>query len=128
LALARKQDDVRLQERIAGALATSGASAAVMRVQRMSGRRPYAIFFAPVAAGPPSSRIRPALCVVITDPEAKRDVPIDRLQDLFGLTESESRLTALRQRLHQRRRPLKLPPTCLMPAEESPAATTPARS
>ncbi|HZM60260.1 MAG TPA: helix-turn-helix transcriptional regulator [Vicinamibacterales bacterium] len=95
LMLARKQDDVRLQERIAAGLATNGASAAVMRVQRMSGRRPYAIFFAPVAAGPPSSRIRPALCVVITDPEAKRDVPIDRLQDLFGLTESESRLTAL---------------------------------
>ena len=61
----------------------------------MSGRRPYAIFCAPLAARPWSARLRPALCVVITDPETKRDVPLDRLQDLFGLTEVEGRLAAL---------------------------------
>ena len=84
LVLVRKQDDVRLQERIAAALATRSGPAAVMRVQRTSGRRPYAIFCAPVAARPSSAFIRPSLCVVITDPETKRDVPLDRLQDLFG--------------------------------------------
>lgn len=69
LALGRRQDDTRLQELIAAALATTGVPATVMRVQRLSGRRPYAVFCARVAARPSSSRVRPALCVVITDPE-----------------------------------------------------------
>jgi DNA-binding CsgD family transcriptional regulator len=94
LTLGQKSDDIRLQDMIVRTL-SEGACARAIAVQRRSGRRPYAVFLARVSGRPSSSRIRPALCVVITDPETKRDVPLDRLQDVFGLTEAEGRLAAL---------------------------------
>ena len=96
LALTRKQDDAKLQELVAQVLATRGSSAAAMRALRVQGRRPYAIFVARLTTSHSlASRPRPTLCIVVTDPDAKRELPLDRLQAIFGLTESESRLAAL---------------------------------
>jgi DNA-binding CsgD family transcriptional regulator len=68
----------------------------VMRVNRPSGKRPYTILVAPVSRKyPVLSTLRPAICVVITDPEAEIPLPAHRLQSAFGLTAAEARLTAL---------------------------------
>jgi DNA-binding CsgD family transcriptional regulator len=98
--LARKQDHDRLQTLIAQVLsAGSSASASAggaMRAARPSGRRPYAILVTPTSRHYPAlSTLRPAVCVVITDPDCQRPLPNDRLQAVFGLTEAEARLGAL---------------------------------
>jgi DNA-binding CsgD family transcriptional regulator len=95
-ALTRKQDDSRLQELIARAVGIRGVPASVMRAARLPGKQPYAIFLARLSGrSAQSSRLRPSVCVVITDPEFKRSVPLDRLHAIFGLTEAEGRLASL---------------------------------
>lgn len=96
----RKQDHDRLQGLIARAL--SGVTSpdvcpgGVMRVPRPSGKRPYTIGVAAVSPRyPVLSVFRPAVCVVITDPDAQRLLPIQRVQAAFGLTEAEARLASL---------------------------------
>jgi DNA-binding CsgD family transcriptional regulator len=39
--------------------------------------------------------LRPAVCVVIVDPETDTSVPLGRLQAVLGLTGAEARLAAL---------------------------------
>jgi DNA-binding CsgD family transcriptional regulator len=73
VALTHKHDDSRLQDLIARALNAKGAGSA-MRVLRLAGKRPYGI---------------------VTDPDTKRALPPDRLQEVFGLTEAEGRLASL---------------------------------
>ena len=95
-ALVRQQDDVRLQELISRTLVTKSLPPSVMRAMRLTGKQPYAIFLARLSARLVSaSRMRPSVCVVITDPESTRSVPVDRLQAIFGLTEAEGRLASL---------------------------------
>jgi DNA-binding CsgD family transcriptional regulator len=96
----RKQDHDRLQGLIARAL--SGVTSpdvcpgGVMRVPRPSGKRPYTIGVAAVSPRyPVLSVFRPAVCVVITDPDAQRLLPTQRVQAAFGLTEAEARLASL---------------------------------
>jgi DNA-binding CsgD family transcriptional regulator/PAS domain-containing protein len=99
IALLRRQDHERLQRLIAQVLAASASSTdagGAMRVSRPSGKRPYAILVTPISRRYFAlSTVRPAVCIVVTDPDAQRSVPSYRLQAAFGLTDAEARLAAL---------------------------------
>jgi DNA-binding CsgD family transcriptional regulator len=86
-----------LQRLVAQALSPIGPSGAVpggtMRAARRSGRRPYAVFVSRVPARAPAlSVLRPAVCVVITDPDRPQTLHTERLQAAFGFTDAEARL------------------------------------
>jgi len=94
------QDDERLQALVASALSPlvspGAAPGGVMRISRPSGKRPYAAVVSAVSGKYPAlSVLRPAVCVMITDPEAEQDTPHSRLQAIFGFTAAEARLAAL---------------------------------
>ena len=98
LVLARKQDNDKLQTLIAGVL--SGAAlqgvGGVMRAPRPSGKRAYGILVAPIAGRYPGlTAFRPAVCIIITDPETRTPLPSHRLRGAFGFTEAEAMLAAL---------------------------------
>ena len=94
--LVRKQDNARLRALIGCALNGGTSRGAAMRAFRPSGKRPYGIFVAPIARRLPApSACRPAVCVVITNADLRRDLPIDSLRGVFDLTEAEGRLAAL---------------------------------
>ena len=98
ISLLHKSENERFQALITQALSlllAHGAGAA-MRASRPSGKRPYLVLVSPVSRRYPAlSALRPAVCVVITDPEAQKPLPIHRLRAAFGLTEAEARLAAL---------------------------------
>lgn len=97
--LARKHDNDKLQALIAGVLSVAappGTCGGVMRALRPSGKRAYGILVAPIASRYPAlMTFRPAVCIVITDPEARASLPLDRLRGGFGLTEAEAMLAAV---------------------------------
>jgi len=100
VAMLRRQDNDRLQCLIAQALAPIAAAAnspgRVMRALRPSGKRPYVIFVAPVSRQYFSlATLRPAVCILISDPDSRMALPVNRLQAAFGLTGAEARLAAL---------------------------------
>jgi DNA-binding CsgD family transcriptional regulator len=100
IALANKQDNSKLQSLIAQALCRDGSRASVsggsMRAHRPSGKRPFGIFISPLSRGYPAMALfRPAVCVVITDPDHRPLLPIPQLQTAFDLTEAEARLASL---------------------------------
>jgi DNA-binding CsgD family transcriptional regulator len=67
-----------------------------MRIPRPSGKSPYNVAVAPVSGRYQAlSTLRPAVCIVITDPDAQQPLPGVRLQNLFGLTKAEARLAVL---------------------------------
>ena len=93
-----RRDNDRLQGLIAQALspvALPSASVA-MRAERPSGKRPYAILVAPVSKEYPAlSALRPAVCVIISDPESRKPLPAHQLHAVFGLTPAEGQLAVL---------------------------------
>ena len=96
----RKQDHDRLQgliARVLSAVTSPGVCpGGVMRVLRPSGKRPYTILVAPVSRRyPVLSVLRPAVCIMITDPDEQRPLPSRRVQAAFGLTQAEARLASL---------------------------------
>jgi len=98
--LRRREDHDRIQALIARAIAPISsaldAPGAIMRAARPSGKRPYTILVAPVAKQHSLlSTFRPAVWVVISDPESEKPLPSARLRTAFGLTEAEARLGAL---------------------------------
>jgi len=96
ITLARKQDNTRLRSLMTRALTAGTSSGAAMRAVRPSGKRPYGIFVAPITRRISSpSALRPAVCVVITNADIQRELPIDSLRGVFDLTEAEGRLAAL---------------------------------
>jgi DNA-binding CsgD family transcriptional regulator len=67
-----------------------------MRASRPSGKRAYMVLVSPMRRQSPKlSNFRPAVSVVIADPDAKDSMPVDRLQRAFGLTAAESKLAVL---------------------------------
>jgi DNA-binding CsgD family transcriptional regulator len=65
----------------------------VMRATRPSGRRPYGIWVAAVAQSPAAlTAFRPAVWVLINDPERPTGPPASHLQSLFGMTQAEAKL------------------------------------
>jgi DNA-binding CsgD family transcriptional regulator len=117
IGLLRAHDNARLQGLIACAVGRSGPpplghrslgdggpgrrslgeGGRSMRALRSSGRRPYGFLVVPLSQpdrDPARALFRPAVCIVITDPDGARTLPVERLQDAFDLTEAEGRLAA----------------------------------
>jgi DNA-binding CsgD family transcriptional regulator len=93
----RNNDDLQGLMTRAIATGTSKSSAGgTMSAVRPSGKRPYGILVTPVSRRYPAlSTLRPAVCVVITDPDQPRSLlPASRLRAVFGLTDGEARLAA----------------------------------
>jgi len=95
----RKQDHDKLHGLIAQALsavASPDGCGGVMQTGRASGKRPYVILVCSLSRQFPAlTSVRPAVCVVITDPDAQKPLPEDRIQSVFGLTAAEARLASL---------------------------------
>jgi DNA-binding CsgD family transcriptional regulator len=95
IALTRTSDNTRLQGLIGRTLSPGESPGSSMRALRPSGKPPYGLL---VAAVPTRDRtpstLRPAVCVLITDPDGNRVLSVDRLREAFDLTEGESRLAA----------------------------------
>jgi DNA-binding CsgD family transcriptional regulator len=119
IGLLRATDNTRLQALIARAVGSGelaaperrspgedglgrrslGEGGRSMRAQRPSGRRPYGFLVAPLLQRERDGAVdraafRPAVCIVIADPDGARTLPLERLQDAFDLTEAEGRLAA----------------------------------
>jgi len=95
LALLRQSDDAKLRQLIGEALNLEGRSTGVMWAARPSCKRDYSILVAPLSRDTNvMATARPAVCVVITDPESQPVVSEDRLRSLFALTPAEARLAA----------------------------------
>jgi DNA-binding CsgD family transcriptional regulator/PAS domain-containing protein len=97
IVLCRALDDRRLQRLIAEALKTSDGMDAppggAMLAKRPSRKRPYSILVSPLSRATfAMTRLRPAACIVIADPEKSGTLPSDRLRTLYGLTPAEARL------------------------------------
>jgi DNA-binding CsgD family transcriptional regulator len=75
---------------------STSAPGVLMRVPRPSGKRPYSLFLVPIARHRPVwLGETPAVCIIVTDPEAQQKLPIPAIQAGFGLTRSEAELAAL---------------------------------
>jgi DNA-binding CsgD family transcriptional regulator len=99
IALLHRGHDAVLQEFITELLPGGGSAAngkaRAMRASRPSGKRPYGILVTAMAAQYSAlSVMRPAVCVVVSDPDAEGIVPSDCLQAVFGLTRAEAHLAA----------------------------------
>jgi DNA-binding CsgD family transcriptional regulator len=80
------------QAAIASRRATS-APAGVMRASRPSGRRSYAVWVVALARVPSAlAGFRPAVCVLISDPERRLCPSPQHLKTLFNMSEAEARL------------------------------------
>jgi len=97
ISLARREDESKLQSLIERALSRSGSQhGGTMRAQRPSGKQPFGIFVSPLAREYPTlSMFRPVVCVIVSDPDRRPSLPIQRLQESFALTEAEARLAVL---------------------------------
>jgi DNA-binding CsgD family transcriptional regulator len=95
--LRRATDNRRLQQFIGEALKTTNGSGAfpggAMLAARPSRKRPFSILVSPLSRGAfAMTKLRPAACIVIADPEKSGTLPSDRLRALYGLTPAEARL------------------------------------
>jgi DNA-binding CsgD family transcriptional regulator/PAS domain-containing protein len=95
--LRRQTDQRRLQRLIGRAMGIANGEAAepagVMQAHRPSGKRPFSILVSPLCrARYMLTRARPAVCIVIVDPEKDPALPSDALRTLYGLTPAEMRL------------------------------------
>jgi DNA-binding CsgD family transcriptional regulator len=100
VSLLHRPDNDKLQSLISQALSPiaspSASPGGTMRTLRPSGKRPYGILVSPVSRNyPVLSMLRPAICMVITDPESQKPLPTDKLRSTFGFTEAEAKLAAL---------------------------------
>lgn len=97
VALVHRAENAKLQQMIGNALKARGQPGVMpggaMSAMRPSGKRPFAIMVSPLS---PNSFtvavVRPAVCVVIADPEHRPAPPEERLRAVYGLTPSEARL------------------------------------
>ena len=97
--LQNRTDNDKLQKLIGRALRIAkgepGEPAGVMQALRRSGKRPYSILVSPLCrTALMLTRIRPAACIVIGDPEQSPAIADDVLRSLYGFTPAEVRLAA----------------------------------
>src|SRR5918993_2236124 len=94
--LVQSADNARLQAAIGRAMPqTAGGTplAGAIRVTRPEGRQPYGLYVTPIRRDyAPLSSVRPAVCLMLTDPDRRRPSLATRLRVMFGLTEAEARL------------------------------------
>jgi len=98
ITLCSRADDERLQCLVAQALSpiSGAAPGGTMRAARPSGKRPYALFVSPMPTRSPAlSALRPAVCLVITDPDLHPPLAAHRLRAAFQFTDAEAKLAAL---------------------------------
>ena len=97
VALPGRSDDGKFQQLITEALAIAEniavMSSGVMRAHRASGKRPFSVIVSPLSQSSTlMTAARPAVCVLIADPERQALLPENVLRNLFGLTRAEARL------------------------------------
>ena len=96
LTLLHKPDNDRLQALITRAMprrSSDSVMGGVTQATRPSGKHAYGVFVSPIARDYPTlTTVRPAVCVMVTDPEQRDLALAPRLRSLFGLTEAEARL------------------------------------
>lgn len=95
--LAVRQEDERLQtlvDRLIASRQSQRSLGEVMQASRPSGRHPYGIWLTAIAQSPLAlTAFRPAVCVLISDPERPiRAPPVPHVQALFRVTQAEARL------------------------------------
>ena len=94
--LSTMQEEERLRvliDRVMDSRQSQRSSGEAMRITRPSGRRSYNVWIAGVAQSPIAlSAFRPAIWLVISDPESPAGPPVPHLQALFGMTQAEARL------------------------------------
>ena len=94
--LAVKQEEERLRALVDGVVDSKESQRSfgeVMHVSRPSGRRSYNVWIARVAHSPTAlTAFRPAVWLVISDPEIPAGPPVPHLQTLFGMTQAEAKL------------------------------------
>jgi DNA-binding CsgD family transcriptional regulator len=94
--LAVRQEDDRLQALLTRVIASQQSQRSlgeVMQASRPSGRQPYGIRVLGVAQSPHAlTAFRPAVWVLISDPERPGGPPVPHLQALFRMTQAEARL------------------------------------
>jgi DNA-binding CsgD family transcriptional regulator len=98
ITLSGKAANQKLQRLITEAVTpiSGGAPGSTMQAARPSGKRPYVVFVSPMPVRARAlSELRPAVCLVITDPSDRRPLTTDRLKAAFGFTEAEARLASL---------------------------------
>jgi DNA-binding CsgD family transcriptional regulator len=93
-----RREDENLQALVARVIAAQQSQCSLgeaMQASRPSGRRPYGIWVTGVAQSPMALTLfRPAVCVLISDPEQPSGPPASHLQTLFRMTRAEARLAA----------------------------------
>jgi DNA-binding CsgD family transcriptional regulator len=99
LSLQHPAQNQKLQKLIGDALSPQNLgnrnSTGVMTAPRRSGKRPFSILVSPLQRAQfLLAKSRPAVCVVISDPERKTMLPDVMLRSLYGLTQTESRLAS----------------------------------
>lgn len=96
--LAVRQEDERLQALIARVMSAQQSQRSlgeVMRASRPSHRQPYGVWVTGVGQSHATlSVFRPAVCVLISDPERPTGPPVPHLMALFRMTHAEARLAA----------------------------------
>jgi DNA-binding CsgD family transcriptional regulator len=95
--LLHPSDAHRLQRLLAAAFGAMQSAKATpggtMLALRPSGKRPFIILVSPLSSEPFAlTSLRPAVCVVIADPDRQEALPTERLQALYGLTAAEAKL------------------------------------
>jgi len=94
--LASRQEDEHLQTLISRLIVSQQSQRSfgeVMQATRPSGRQPYGVWVAAVAQSPVALTVfRPAVWVLINDPENPASPPAPHLQALFGMTQAEAKL------------------------------------
>ncbi len=95
--LQSKADNDLLQTLVAQVLSpvqfAGAAPGGMMLAVRPSGKRPYGVQVGPVSGKYPAlSGFRPAVCVVVTDPDRPEPPLEEKLWAVFGLTAAEARL------------------------------------
>jgi len=99
LKLSNIADDQRLQASIdllLGSRSSETPVGLILNIKRPSGMRPYVLQVLPVGKEQAVlSSWRPAICVLLADPQAEARVSEQQLQSAFNLTRAEARLTAL---------------------------------
>lgn len=97
------KESAALAESVTDAVATAAqrhhgrSGGAGLRITRPSGKMPYSVLVAPLAATDPFALglpAEPAALVLVTDPERRPAVLGRHLAELFGLTPAEARLAA----------------------------------
>ena len=100
ITLLHRRDNDKFQsliaEQVSPIASPNGPTGGTMRALRPSGKRAYGVFVCPVSRNHPVlAMVRPAVCVVITDPDRQTPLPNHRLRAAFGLTSAEAKLAAL---------------------------------